>query len=441
MASVAVAFARIVRFMRSRRIAPEKRNMDINSIVLIAALLILFALSAFFSGSETAYSSLNRIKIKNLADSGDKRAKKALALTEQYDKLLSTVLIGNNAVNISSSALATVLFVDLLGKAGVGIATLVTTVFVIIAGEISPKTLAKEAPESFALFAAPCLCALVFLFSPINHALRLWKNFIMKLFKVKPDHSVTEAELLTFVEEVRQEGGINEREEDMIKRTIEFDDITAREIFTPRIDVIAASVYDSMEDIDKKFQETGFSRLPIYRENIDNITGLILLKDFYQAYRNKRTLSDIIKPVVFITENMRITKLLRVLQKKKSHMAILVDEFGGTRGVITIEDIIEELVGEIWDEHDEVVEEMVKIDENTWKVLGKTALEDLFDAFSLGQPGEQRHTTVANWVMETVGGVPEEGDGFTIESSEEKIRITALKVTGHRVMEVEIKKM
>ncbi|MDR2783159.1 MAG: hemolysin family protein [Treponema sp.] len=413
--------------------------MDSTGIVLIVSLIILLMFSAFFSASETAYSSLNRIKIKNLAASGDKRAKKVLGLMEQYDKLLSTVLIGNNIINISSSALATVLFVDLLGTAGVGIATLVITVFVLIIGEISPKTLAKEAPESFALFAAPYLCALVFLLSPLNYSLRLWKNFIMRLFKVKPDHSVTEAELLTFVEEMRQEGGINEREEDMIKRTIEFDDITAREIFTPRIDVIAASIADSLEDIDKKFQETGFSRLPVYRETIDNITGVILLKDFYRAYRNKWSLSDIIKPVVFITENMRITKLLRILQKKKSHMAVLVDEFGGTRGIITIEDIIEELVGEIWDEHDEVVEEMVKIDENTWRVLGKTALEDLFDAFSLEQPGEQRHTIVANWVMETVGGVPEEGDGFTVESSEKKIRITVIKVKGHRVMEVEIK--
>ncbi|MDR0707711.1 MAG: hemolysin family protein [Treponema sp.] len=414
--------------------------MDINSIALISSLIVLLMLSAFFSASETAYSSLNRIKMKNLAASGDKRAKKALELVEQYDKLLSTVLVGNNIVNISASALATVLFVELLGKAGVGVATLATTVFVLVVGEISPKTLAKEAPESFALFSAPYLSALVFLLSPLNYSLRVWKNFIMKLFKVNPDRSVTEAELLTFVEEVRQEGGINEREEDMIKRTIEFDDITAREIFTPRIDVMAASIDDSMEDIDKKFQETGFSRLPIYRENIDNITGFILLKDFYQAYRNKRSLSDIIKPVVFITENMRITKLLRILQKKKSHMAILVDEFGGTRGIITIEDIIEELVGEIWDEHDEVVEEMVKIDENTWRVLGKTALEDLFDVFSLEQPAEQRHTTVANWVMETVGGVPEEGDGFTVESFEKKLHITALKVKGHRVMEVEIKK-
>jgi CBS domain containing-hemolysin-like protein len=409
-----------------------------NSMALIASLIVLLMLSAFFSASETAYSSLNRIKMKNLAASGNKKAKKALALTEQYDKLLSTVLIGNNIVNISSSTLATVLFVELLGKAGVGVATLVTTVFVLVIGEISPKTLAKEAPESFALFAAPCLRALVFLLSPLNYSLKAWKNFIMRLFRVKADHSVTEAELLTFVEEVRQEGGINEREEDMIKRTIEFDDITAREIFTPRIDVAAASVADSMEDIDKKFQETGFSRLPVYRENIDNITGLILLKDFYQAYRSKQSLSEIIKPVVFITENIRITKLLRILQKKKSHMAILIDEFGGTRGVITIEDIIEELVGEIWDEHDEVVEEIVKIDENTWRVLGKTALEDLFDVFSLEQPGEQRHTTVANWVMETAGGVPEEGSGFTIESSEKKLHITVIKVKGHRVMEVEI---
>jgi CBS domain containing-hemolysin-like protein len=425
-----------------RRSAPEmRRKMEPDSIVLIGSLIVLLLLSAFFSASETAYSSLNRIKMKNLAASGNKRAKKALALTENYDTFLSTVLIGNNIVNITASALATVLFVDLFGATGVGIATLVTTVFVLIAGEISPKTLAKEAPESFALFSAPYLSVLLVAFSPINYCLGLWKKCIMKLFKVKPDRSVTEAELLTFVEEVRQEGGINEREENMIKRTIEFDDINAREIFTPRIDVVAVSVDDSMEDINKTFQDTDFSRLPVYRENIDNIIGLILFKDFHQAYVNKRRLSEIIKPVVFITENIKIAKLLRILQEKKSHMAILVDEFGGTRGIITIEDIVEEIVGEIWDEHDEIVEEIVKIDENTWNVLGKTALEDLFDIFLFKQPDEPRHTTVANWVMETVGGVPKEGDGFTIECCKGNIHVTVLKVKRHRVMEVEIKKI
>jgi CBS domain containing-hemolysin-like protein len=408
--------------------------MDPYSIGLVISLTGLMVLSGFFSASETAYSSLNRIKLKNLAASGNKKAQKALALTKNYDKFLSTVLIGNNIANITSSALATVLFVDFFGRAGVGIATLVTTVFVLIAGEISPKTLAKEAPESFALFSAPFLTVLVVVFSPINYCLGLWKNFIMKVFKVESDRSVTEAELLTFVEEVRQEGGINEREEDMIKRTIEFDDISAREIFTPRIDVIAVPLNDSMKDIDKKFQDTDFSRLPVYKENIDHIVGLILLKDFHQAYMHKQSLSKIIKPVVFITENIKIAKLLRILQEKKSHMAIVVDEFGGTCGIITIEDIVEELVGEIWDEHDEVIEEVVKIGENTWKVLGKTSFEDLFELFSLTQADEQRHTTVANWVVETLGGVPKEGDGFDFKN----LHVTATKVKRHRVMEIEI---
>jgi CBS domain containing-hemolysin-like protein len=403
--------------------------MDTHSLFLLGSLVVLLTLSAFFSASETAFSSLNRIKIKNLAAKGDKRAALVLKLAENYDKLLSTVLIGNNIVNITSSVLATVLFVGFFGNAGVSIATLVTTVFVLLVGEISPKTLAKEAPEQFALFSAPFLNFLIVIFAPVNHLLTLWKKGLSKLFKVHGDRGVTEAELLTFVEEVRQEGGINEREEDMIRRTIEFDDLTAHDIFTPRIDVEAVSTEDSLEAIDARFRETDFSRLPIYKETIDNIVGVILLKDFHEALIKKQPVSEIVKPVVFITESIKIAKLLRILQEKKSHLAVLVDEFGGTRGIITIEDIVEELVGEIWDEHDDVVENIVKIDEKTWKIIGNTSIEDVRDIFPLETL--PRHTTVANWIVETIGGVPKERDAFTTGS----LRVTVSKVKRHRVME------
>ncbi len=426
-----------------------------NSITLILPVFGLLIVSAFFSASETSYSSLNRIKLKNMAagaGKSGKRAKKALALTENYDKLLSTVLIGNNIVNIMSSSLMTVLFVDLFGAAGVGIATLITTVFVLIVGEISPKTLSKENPEAFALFAAPLLGVCVTLLSPINHLLAVWKALIMRFFKVKSDRSVTEAELLTFVEEVRQEGGINQREEDMIKRTIEFDDLTAREIFTPRVYLVAVNMEDSLQNIDCVFQESGFSRLPVYKGNIDNITGVLLLKDFHHALMRRigngaifgnadsggDILPSIIKPVVYITESIKIPKLLQILQEKQSHMAVLVDEFGGTRGVITIEDIMEELVGEIWDEHDEVVEEIVETGDRSWKILGRTALKDLFTLFpDMRNTVVARPTTVANWVVETFGGVPKENEGFDFGAENEN-HLNVTKVKRHRVMEVEV---
>jgi CBS domain containing-hemolysin-like protein len=376
-----------------------------------------------------------------MASQGNKRAALALKLVEHYDKLLSAVLIGNNIVNISSSALATVFFVGFLGNAGVSIATLVMTVLVLIVGEITPKTLAKEAPEGVAMFSAPFLNGLIRVLTPINHLLTLWKQGILKLFRIQGNRGVTEAELLTFVGEVRQEGGINKGEEDMIRRTIEFDDSTAQDIYTPRIDVAAVSLADSMEAINTKFHDTGYSRLPVYKDSIDHIAGLILLKDFhYEVMGRKRPLETIIKPVVFITKSMKIAKLLKVLQEKKSHLAVLVDEFGGTMGIITIEDILEELVGEIWDEHDEVVEHIIQVDAGVYKVMGNINVDELFAFFSIpgddeqNKPDYRRHKTVSNWVIEQGGGIPKEGDSLRFKH----LLITPSKIHRHRVLEVTV---
>ncbi|MDR3335158.1 MAG: hemolysin family protein, partial [Treponema sp.] len=336
---------------------------------------------------------------------------------------------------------ATVLFVGFFGKAGVSLATLVMTISVLLLGEITPKTLAKEAPEQFAMFSAPLLNLIVFVLSPVNRLMSLWKQGILNLFKVQGDRSVTEQELLTFVEEVRQEGGINEREEDMIRRTIEFDDITANDIFTPRIDVAAVSRSDSMKTIDKQFRDTGYSRLPVYKDSIDNIIGVMLLKDFHhEVLGRRRSPQSIIKPVVFITKSMKIAKLLKTLQEKKSHLAVVVDEFGGTMGIITIEDIVEQLVGEIWDEHDDVVEPITRLDTKTYKILGNTSLETMLTFFSIHEEDEKnkleyhRHTTVGNWVIENLGGVPREGDGFRFQH----LVITVSKILRHRVMEITV---
>jgi CBS domain containing-hemolysin-like protein len=404
---------------------------------LIIALVFLLGFSAFFSSSETAFSSVNRIKLKNLAARNNKRAKLALKLLDAYDKLLSTVLIGNNIVNITSSALATVLFVGFFGNAGVSIATLVMTVMVLVFGEISPKTLAKESPEKIAMAFAPLLRVFMYAFAPVNRLAAAWKKALIILFRVGGSRAVTEDELLTFVEEVRQEGGINRQEEEMIRQAIEFDDITAGEIYTPRIDVAAVCETDSAEEIDQKFFETGFSRLPVYRDNIDHITGVMLLKDFHhEVIKRGKPPADIVKPVVFITKSMKVSKLLRTLQEKQSHMAVLVDEFGGTVGILTVEDIVEELVGEIWDEHDEVVETIRENGDGTFLVLGNSSLDDMFDFFKTSgdDGGTVSNTTVANWVMETIGGVPRTGDGFSYKN----LRVRVSKVIRHRVIEVTV---
>jgi CBS domain containing-hemolysin-like protein len=410
-------------------------NTDSYYIAIAVSLVVLLCFSAFFSASEMAFSSLNRIKLKNMA-AKNKRAALALKLLDIYDKLLSSVLIGNNIVNITSSALATVLFVGLFGAKGVTVATVVMTLAVLLFGEISPKTLAKESPEITALRTAPLLRFFVAVFTPLNYLAGVWRKLTVKLFPVKEDRSVTEDELLTFVEAVRQEGGINRQEEEMIRQVIEFDDLTAGEICTPRIDVSAVSETETPEEIDRKFAETGFSRLPVYRETIDAIIGVMLLKDFHhEVMKGKKTPAEIVKPVVFVTKTIKIAKLLRTLQQKQAHLAVLVDEFGGTLGIVTIEDIVEELVGEIWDEHDEIVEPVKKNTDGSFTVTGSANLQDMFECIGNGvESGDIPNTTVGNWVMENLGGIPRTGEQFVWRNLQ--IRVT--RVLRHRVMEITV---
>jgi len=413
-------------------------------LVLTISLVVLLCFSAFFSASETAFSSLNRIKLKSLA-AKSKRARLALKILDAYDKFLSTVLIGNNIVNIASSALATALFIELFGPKGVGLATLVMTVLLLLFGEISPKTLARESAERTALRSAPLLRFFIWIFTPANFLAAIWKKFIMKIFPVKQDHLTTEDELLTYVGEVRQEGGINIQEEQMIRQVIGFDDLKVSGIITPRVDVEAVSVSSSIEEIDRKFVKSGFSRLPVYQDSIDNITGIILLKDFYQeVMKGQKTPAQIVKPVVFVTKTIKIAKLLRTLQEKQSHLAVVVDEHGGTLGIVTIEDIVEELVGEIWDEHDKRVEPVVKTSDGGYKVLGAVNFKDMLEALAgeiqeASAEPENSHgedptpdTTVANWIMESLGRLPRAGEKLTWRY----LTICVSRVLKQRVMDV-----
>jgi len=406
-------------------------------LILGISLFILLLLSMFFSASEMAYSALNRIKLKSLAEKS-KRARLALKLLETYDKILSTVLIGNNIVNITASALATAFFIGLFGEArGVSIATGVMTILVLVFGDISPKTLAKEDPELTALRNAPLLRCFIFILTPINALVSIWKKFLLIIFPVKMNRSTTEDELLTYVEEIRQEGAINIQEEQMIRQVIEFDDLQVSDIFTPRIDVQAVSIASSIEEIDRKFIETGFSRIPVFEETIDNIKGIILLKDFYhEVMKGHKTPVQIIKPVVFIAKTIKLGKLLKTMQKKQTHMAVIIDEHGGTLGVVTIEDIVEEIVGEIWDEHEEVVEPVRKESDGSFTVLGGVSFEDMLEAIAVDVEDEEEipDTTIANWIMEKLGRLPQINEILTWRH----LTINVLKVIKQRVMEVKV---
>lgn len=408
-----------------------KTMEELSGSIMLLVVLILF--SAYFSATETAFSSLNRIKLKNEAQKGDKRAQKTLDICEKYDKLLSTILIGNNIVNILSTSVATALFVFYFPKNGVTISSAVMTVIVLIFGEITPKSIAKEMPEEFAKFSTPLISLLLVLLSPLNFVFSLMKNAIKHMFNIKGDNSITDQELLTMVEEAKNDGGIAEEEGHLLISAIEFYDLDVSDILTPRVDVVAVDVEDSRDSIKTAFRASGFSRLPVYRDTIDNIIGIINEKDFHYA----EDINEIIHPAVFVHENMKISKVMALLKHKKSHLAVVTDEYGGTVGVVSLEDILEELVGEIWDEHDLVKEDFECISANLYRVSGNAAVEKVFEIFELSENEEIESTTVSGWAAEVLGHIPEPGESFDYES----LNIKISKAEQNRVTEVIISKV
>lgn len=409
-----------------------------SDIILIVVLGLLILMSAYFSSTETAFSSANRIRLKSMAGAGNKRAAMVLNMSDNFDRLLSTILIGNNIVNIVATSLATVLFTRHWGDMGVTLSTVVMTVLVLIFGEISPKSLAKESPEKFAMFSAPILKVIMVLLTPLNWLFMKWKKLLSKLFKNKDTQSMTEEELMTIVEEAEEDGGIDEHEGELIRSAIEFNDVSVQDILTHRVDLIAIDDEMSNDEIKELFLNNGLSRLPVYKDTIDHIIGVLHEKDF-MAFLNMggTDYHSVIQQVLFIPENMKISNLLRSLQKSKTHLAVVVDEFGGTAGIVTMEDILEELVGEIWDEHDEVVETFQKLDEVTTLVNCSADLDDLFEVLDIKQdPDSFDSTTVSGWVMEELDRLPEEGDSFAFED----YQVTVMKVDDRRVAQIKVVK-
>ena len=410
---------------------------DGSSTMMTAMLVILVILSAFFSASETAYSSLNQIRLKSRADSGDEQAKKVLTLSKRYDSLLSTILIGNNIVNISMSSIGTVLFTQLLGGYGPTVSTVVITVVVLVFGEITPKSLAKEMPEKFAIFSAPALNVLIALFTPLNLLFGAWKKFLSRFFGGGELDVVTDAELLTMVGEAENDGELTDHESELIRSAIEFDDVEVAQILTPRVDVVAVSDEDTMDDLAETFVSSGYSRLPVYHETIDNIIGVVHEKDYYAAMRRQpsATISELLSPTMYTTGTTQISELLRQLKEKQQHLAVVVDEYGGTDGIVTLEDIIEELVGEIWDEHDEAVEEFRQQSDGSWLVAGSASITDLFETLSIPEDEDISSMTVSGLVQEATSRLPKVGDQFAIDRYDGEVTKTAHR----RVLEVRLR--
>ncbi len=400
----------------------------------IFAMAVCVAMSAYFSATETAFSSLNKTRLKVLADDGNKRAALALRLAEDYDRLISTILIGNNIVNISVASIGTLLFVELCGDAGATISTVVVTVVVLIFGEITPKSIAKDMPERFAMFSAPFIRLWIWVLTPLNFLFSQWKRLVSHFVKTDNNAKMSHEELLLFMEDVEQDGSIDENEGELLRNALEFRELTAEEILTHRIELEAVDINDSHAEIAKAFTQSRFSRLLVYRDTIDQVVGVLHQKDFYiNGSMTDQPIAEIMTEPLFVYQHTKIRDILKMLQHKKSHIAVVVDDFGGTLGIVTMEDILEELVGEIWDEHDEVEEDFKKLGENTYRVDCSVSLEDFMDFFDVKL--ESDSVSVGGWVMEQLNRVPVKGESFTAQHLE----ITVSELSAYRVSAITVK--
>ncbi len=413
--------------------------MPDGSVPLLIAIIALVLLSAFFSSTETAFSCANRIKLRSLATNGDKRAKKVLDLAEtHYDRFISTVLIGNNIVNLSATTLATIFFGRLIEDPSTSafVSTAVMTVGILIFGEITPKFIAKTFPEKMATAYYPLIKLFYYIFFPLNLIFGGWKWLLSKVFRFKDAEVVTEDEIMTIVEEAEEDGTLKEEETQLIRSVIEFDDLEVGDILVPRVNIVAVEVSTSMEEIRAIFEKEGYSRILVYKETIDTVIGTIHEKDFFTAYlAGKKSVNDILQNAFYTTEHAKISALLKQLQKKKVHIAVVLDEYGGTLGLVTLEDIIEELVGEIWDEHDEEVDYFNKVGENVFMVDGKAPISDVFEHFGLaGKEEEFGANTLSGWAIEFLGEIPTAGTKFEYLN----LKLEVLKSTVKKVLMLKI---
>lgn len=399
-------------------------------VIIIIAMLIL---SALFSGCETAFSSVNKIRLKNYAAQGNKRAKKALKIANAFDDALTTILIGNNIVNILSTSISTVLFTELLGSGGVGAATVVMTLLVLIFGEITPKSYAKSHAESVSLTMAEPLWILIKIMTPAVYVFKFIQNAVRPK---KEQPTVTEDELKYMIEEIEEQGVLEEQESDLVRSALEFDEITVDEILIPRVKVVAVEKNESFEKIKSIFLEEMYSRIPVYEKTIDNVIGVITQKSFFRLVaEDKDDIAGIIQEVIYLSNLKPISEALKEMQKNKMHMAIVLDQYGGTKGIITMEDIIEELVGEIYDENDEIVDNFIKLNENEYELSGELSINDMLEKLELPESEiESSANTIGGWVMELLGHIASEGE--TAESG--AFKLTVLSAKENKVLKVRL---
>ena len=407
----------------------------------IVLIVVLIALSAFFSASETAISSVNRIRLKNMAENGSRCASRALNVLQKYDKALTTILIGNNIVNIATSSISTILCIQLVGERyGSLLATVAVTLVVLIFGEILPKSIAKDHAEGTCIGISAVITFLMLIFTPFSALFILMKNGLSRLFRSKESVSVTEEELMAIIDEIEDEGVLEQQESDLVRSALQFDEITADEIITPRVRIVAVDVNDSAGEVREKFLSEQYSRMPVFEKNIDNIIGIINEKDFIREYAKKGeelSVRELIQDTIYIPSMQKISEVLRTMQKKKCHMSVVLDQHGGTLGIVTMEDLLEELVGEIWDESDEVKSLVTMLFDGRLEVYGEVSLNTLrrfLESRDIELEITSEAHTVAGWVLELFGNIPQNGD--IVETDE--FSVTVLEAEELRVNKVRI---
>ncbi len=414
--------------------------MDSDSIIMIIVMIALTACSAFFSATETAYLSFNQLRMKNLASSGNKRAKLVMSMYDDYDRLISSILIGNNIVNITLSSISTVLFIKFIGDAGATVSTVVITVVVLIFGEITPKSVSKDFADPFVLKTVYIVRGCVCILYPFSMVFGLWQKLVDRI-TVKPEEDVvTEEEIITMVDEAEEDGKIDPDEGNLIRSAIGFSDLTAAEILTPRSDIIYLTKDMTNDEISAKFMESGYSRMPMCEESLDDVCGILHEKDFLYYLKNPSVpIESILTKSVFVSKHINIYELLKILQDAKCHMAVVSDEFGSVVGIVTLEDIIEELIGEIWDEHDKVEELFTLLSDGSYLVDCSADTDALFEL--LGIETEDEHTeqaqTVNGWLIINFGYIPDIGEIIDLDGLH--IEVTATDKT--KILEAKISKL
>lgn len=404
--------------------------MDSSIIAKIFLVIVMMAFSALFSSTETAYSSVNKLRLKNYEAQGNKKAAKALKLANRFDDVLTAVLIGNNIVNIAISSVSTLIFVGFFGSSGAGISTAVVTILVLIFGEVLPKSYAKRNAEKLALLFASPLSVLVTVLKPFVWIL----NKMSSIFKGGEAPTVTEDELKYMIDEIEEEGIIEEQESELVKSALDFDEITVGEILIPRVKVIGVEVTDSIDEIKKTFGNEMYSRMPVYEKSLDNIIGIITNKAFFKMLvEGKTDIREIVQEVPHIADTNLISEAMKLMQRAKIHLAVVTDQYGGTRGIITLEDIIEELVGEIYDEDDEIINKIIKIDDNKYESDGDAEIDDLLEVLELDEESVATdYSTVGGWISDAAEHIPNAGE--TVESG--IFRLTAIQVNENKVEKV-----